>query len=148
MDIVKGRNWKELCLIIMPGWRVGRAQDSWSKGCEFESRQEWRVNFFSPLLFGVRSTLVLPQWHVKDAGHSAKIAGGRLHLNTNTPLTQQSRSGLTMLLSRHCMGIYQETSSYATHQETLSHSFLSSLSHCGLTDPGLKSEMSMCKLIL
>ena len=24
---------------------------------------------------------VLPQWHVKDPGHSAKSAGGRLHLN-------------------------------------------------------------------
>ena len=28
----------------------------------------------------VRSTPVLPQWHVKDRGHSAKSAGGRLHL--------------------------------------------------------------------
>ena len=35
----------------------------------------------------VRSTPVLPQWHVKDAGHSAKSTGGRLHLNTLTPLT-------------------------------------------------------------
>ena len=42
-------------------------------------------------------TPVLPQWHVKDPGHSAKSAGGRLHLNTHTPLTQRSRSGLTML---------------------------------------------------
>ena len=24
---------------------------------------------------------VLPQWHVKDPGHSAKSAGGRLYLN-------------------------------------------------------------------
>ena len=37
----------------------------------------------------------LPQWHVKDPGHSAKSAGGRLHLNKHTPLTQRSRSGLT-----------------------------------------------------
>ena len=28
--------------------------------------------------FGIRSTTVLPQQHVKDAGHSAKSAGGRL----------------------------------------------------------------------
>ena len=27
----------------------------------------------------------LRQWHVKDPGHSAKRAGGRLHLNTHTP---------------------------------------------------------------
>ena len=42
----------------------------------------------------------LPQWHVKDPGHSAKRAGGRLHLNTPTSSTHRSRSGLT-LLSRH-----------------------------------------------
>ena len=32
------------------------------------------VNFVCWLLFGVRSTPVLPQWHVKDPGHSAKSA--------------------------------------------------------------------------
>ena len=31
--------------------------------------------------FGIRSTPVLPQQHVKDLGHSAKSAGGRLQLN-------------------------------------------------------------------
>ena len=31
---------------------------------------------------------VLLQWHVKDPGHSAKSAGGRLHLNMHTPLTR------------------------------------------------------------
>ena len=43
--------------------------------------------FSSPVLtlkFGVRSTPVLPYWHVKDSGHSAKSAGGRLHLNIHT----------------------------------------------------------------
>ena len=57
-------------------------------------------------LFGVRSTPVLPQWHVKDPGHSAKSAGGRLHLNTHTPLTQRSGSGLNMPLPRHSVGTY------------------------------------------
>ena len=33
----------------------------------------------------------------KRHGYSAKSAVGRLHLNTHTPLAQQSRSGLTML---------------------------------------------------
>ena len=84
------------------------------------------------LLFGARSIPVLPQWHVKDPGHSAKSAGGRLHLNTHTPLTQRNRSGLTMPLSRHSVGIYQETSSHATRQGTLGHSRLSSLSQFGL----------------
>ena len=91
-----------------------------------------RVNFVFWLLFGVRSTPVLPLWHVKDPSHSAKSACGRLHLNTHTPLTQQSRSGLTMPLSRRSVGTYPETSSHATRQGTLSHNRLSSLSHCGL----------------
>ena len=37
-----------------------------------------------------------------------------------------------MLLSRCSVGTCQEMSSHATHQETLGHSHLSSLSHCGL----------------
>ena len=66
---------------------------------------------------------VLLQWHVKDPGHSAKSAGGRLHVNTRTPLTQRSRSGLTMPLSRQNVGTYQEMSSRATRLGTFSHSF-------------------------
>ena len=75
---------------------------------------------------------VLPRWYVKDPGHSANSAGGRLHLNTYTPLTQRSRSGLTMPLCRHSVGTYQQTSSHATRQGTLGHSRFSSLSHCEL----------------
>ena len=60
-------------------------------------------------LFAVRSTPVLPQWLVKDPGHSAKSAGGRFQLNTHTPLTQRSRRGLTMPLSRHSVGTNLET---------------------------------------
>ena len=82
--------------------------------------------------FGVRSTPVLPQWHVKDPSHSAKSAGGRLHLNTHTPLTQQSWSELTMPLSIHSVGTYPETSSHATCLGTFSHSCLCLLNHCGL----------------
>ena len=91
-----------------------------------------RVNFVCWLSFGVRSTPVLLQWHVKDPGHSAKSVGDRLHLNTRTPLTHQSQSGLTMPLSRQSVGIYQEMSSKAIHQGILGHSHLSSLSCCGL----------------
>ena len=91
-----------------------------------------RVNFVCWLLFGVRSTRVLPQWHVKKPSHSAKSAGGRLHLTTRTPLTQWRRSGLTVPLPRHSVGSYRETSSHATRQGKLGHSRLSSLSHCGL----------------
>ena len=42
------------------------------------------------------------------------------------------RSGLTMPLSRHSVGIYPETSSHVTCQGTVGHSRLSSLSHCAL----------------
>ena len=91
-----------------------------------------RFNFLCWLLFGVRSTPVLPRWHVKDPGHSTKSAGGRLRLNALTPLTKRSRSGPTIPLSRHSLGTYQETSSHATCQGTFDHSRLSSLGHCGL----------------
>ena len=37
-----------------------------------------------------------------------------------------------MPLSRHSVGTYPETSSLATCHETIGHSRLSSLSHCGL----------------
>ena len=88
--------------------------------------------FCADSLLGVCSIRVLPQWHVKDPGHSAKSAGGRLHLNTHTPLAQRSRSGLTIPLSRHSVGTYPETSPHATCQGTFGYSRLSSLSHCGL----------------
>ena len=41
--------------------------------------------FCADSYFGIRSTPVLPQQHVKDPGHSAKSAGGRLKLNTRAP---------------------------------------------------------------
>ena len=52
-------------------------------------------------LFGVHSIPMSPLWHVKDPGHSAKSAGGRLHLNTHAPLSHRSRNGLIIPLSRH-----------------------------------------------
>ena len=91
-----------------------------------------RVNFVCWLLFGVCSIPVLPQWHIKGPVHSAKSTGGRLHLNTHTPMTQRSQSGLTIPLSRYSLVTYPEMSSHATCQGTFSHSHLSSLSHCGL----------------
>ena len=89
-----------------------------------------RVNVVCWLLLGVCSTPMLLQRHVKDQDHSAESAGGRLHLNTHTPLTHWSQSGPTVLLSRQSVGIYQETSSHATCLGTLGYS-LSSLSRCG-----------------
>ena len=78
-------------------------------------------------LFDVRSTLVLQHWHVEDPGHSAKSAGGRLHLNAHTTLTQRSREWA---------GIVWESIRKRAHTELImeqsGHGLLSSLSHCGL----------------
>ena len=114
-------------------------------------RSEGRIFFFIWCPFHP----VLPQWHIKDSGHSANGAGGRLHLSTHSPVTQRSQSGLTTLLSRHSVGTYQETSSHTTHQgntqqwtdqETSSHT-----THQGntqqWTDPGPKSGISVRELI-
>ena len=92
--------------------------------------------FFSPEFTlcadSYSSSVLPPQWHVKDPSHSAKSAGGRLQLNTHTSLTKRSRTGLIMPLPRHSVGTYQETHSHATRPGTVGHSRLSSLSHCGL----------------
>ena len=115
-----------------------RAPDSWLKDCEFKSRQEWRENFLLQSQLCVLTLircpfhpLVTAVAHKRPQSFCQKCCG-RLHLNVHTPLTQRSWSGLTMSLSRHTVGIYQETSSHASHQGTLGHSCLSSLSHCGL----------------
>ena len=108
---------------------VGRSPNSLLKGCEFDSRQEPPEKFplhsklslltLPLLLFCIRSMFVLRQWHIKDPGHSAKRAGGKLHLNTHTPLTQRNRSGMTML----CTPVpIKETSSHATRQGMPDHS--------------------------
>ena len=44
----------------------------------------------------------------KKPGHSAKRTGGRFYLKTYTPLTQRSRSGLAMPLSRHSLGTFRK----------------------------------------
>ena len=81
----------------------------------------------------------------KDPGHSAKSAGGGLHLNTHTPLTQPSWNGLAILLPKHSVGTYLETSSRATCQGAFGQS--SQLTEPLWTDPGIKSGISVCELI-
>ena len=69
----------------------------------------------------------------------------QVQLNTHTPLTQQSWSGLTVLF-RHSVGSHQRSKrTHSTHQGTLIHSHFSSLSHCGLI-LGLK-EWNWCAQI-
>ena len=50
--------------------------------------------FCADSYFGIRSTPVLPQLHVKNPGHSAKSAGGRLQLNTHAPYVLNRASAL------------------------------------------------------
>ena len=86
---------------------------------------------------------MLPLWHMKDPGYSA--AGGRLHLNSHTPMTQRSQSGLTMPLSRHSVGTYPEMTSRKLSENVWPQ--LSQLTEPLWTDPGLKCGISTCKLI-
>ena len=106
------------------------------------SDRNGRRNFLSELTFcassyfSICSAPVLPWQHVKDSSHSAKSAGGRLHLNMHTLFNQQSRRGLTML-SRHCVG----HSSGNTRPQS------SKLAGPLWTDPGLKCLTGMRELI-
>ena len=50
-----------------------------------------RVIFLCHHLYSFRSTPMLPQLDIKDPGHSSKNAGGGLHLNIQSPLTQWSQ---------------------------------------------------------
>ena len=86
---------------------------------------------------------MLPQWHVKDPSYSAKSAGGRLHLNMYTPLTQRSRNGLTMPLFRHSVGTSQEK---RTHTQLVREHSVTVVEPLW-TDSGLKSGISVCELI-
>ena len=130
-----------LILLLLQGWQnslsVERQTLDWKIASSNPSRSCGgisfsRVNFVCWLFFGVCSNPLLPQWHIKDPGHSAKSVGGRLHLNMYVPLTQQSQSGLTMLPSMHSVGTNPKTSSHATCKGTFTHSHLTSMSHCGL----------------
>ena len=53
---------------------------------EFSSPES---TFCADSYFGIRSPLVLLQYHIKDFGHSAKSAGGRLQLNTHAAYLSQ-----------------------------------------------------------
>ena len=85
-----------------------------------------RVDWLRWLLFGVHSTPASLPWHIKDPSHCAKSAGGKLHLNIHTPLTQHRVCWLC------CPGIVGEptweSNSQAVHQGTLGHNHLGCLS--------------------
>ena len=90
------------------------------------------------------SVSVPPPCCRSDPGHSAKCAGGILHLNTHTPLTQRSRSCLT-LLSRKCGNLLRKKLTSKSSGNTRPQS--SQLAEPLWTDPGLKSGLGMRELI-
>ena len=81
---------------------------------------------------------MLPQWHVKDPSHSAKSASDRLHLNTNTPLTQRSQSGLIAAVQEECGNLSGNEFTRNSSGDTRLQS--SQLTKPLWTDPGLKKE--------
>ena len=97
------------------------------------------------LFSGVRFTPVLRQWQAKDLGRSAKSAGSWLQLNTHTPLTQRSRSGLTKL-SRHSMGTYQGNE-LTCNSSGSARPKSSQLDEPMWTDPGLEGGITARELI-
>ena len=115
-----------------------RAPYSWSKDCKCKSRQERQENFLLQSQLCVVTLIRCPSHPCvtavacKRPQSFCQKCRWLVPLNTHTPLTQWSCSGLTIPLSRHSVGTYQKMSSHASHQGTLSHSHLSSLSHCGL----------------
>ena len=87
---------------------------------------------------------MLSQWHVKDPGHSTKSAGGRLQISMHTSLTQQSRSGPTVLSTN--VGTNQENE--LTRNSSRNSCPLSShLAEPLWTDPGRQSGTGALKLI-
>ena len=66
--------WGTPAPMMAPLWIMGPSLPTKRPG----GRKEQRY-------FGICSTLVLLQQHVKDPGHSAKSAGGSLQLNTHAP---------------------------------------------------------------
>ena len=93
-------------------------------------------NWYSPLHYHVRSTPVLPQWHVKDSGHSAKRAGWKLHLKhayTLDPTKSEWADYAAVQLTRNLSGNIRPQSSQ--------------LAEPLWTDPGIKSGTSVRELI-
>ena len=96
-DFIRG--WLEwetsMCTLQQLGAGIAQMIEHWIHDWKVASLNCGRMifskgNFLCWPFFGVHSTPVLLQWHIKDPFHFAKIAGGRLHLNTHAPLTQQS----------------------------------------------------------
>ena len=77
----------------LTGWLSDRSTDFCGQNfaSSSPSRSGGRIffswlNFLCWLLFGVCSKPMFLQWHMKEPDHFAKSTGGRLQINTHTPL--------------------------------------------------------------
>ena len=96
-------------------------------------------------LFGVRSTPVLLQWHLKEPDHSAKSAGGRLRLNTHILDPTTSEWADYTAVQAQCGNLSGNGLTCNSSGNTRSQS--SQLDEPLWTDPGLKSRISVHELI-
>ena len=96
-------------------------------------------------LFDVRSTPVLLRWHVKDPGHSAKSAGGRLHLYTHTPLVQKSEWADYAAVQAQCGNLSGNELTRNLSENIWPQS--PQLAESVWTDPGMQSGISVRELI-
>ena len=88
---------------------------------------------------------VLPQWHVKDPGHFAKSAGGRLHLNTYSLDQTKSEWADYATVQAQCGNI---SGKMLTHNLSGNTQLWSSqLAEPLWTYSGLKGEISVHELI-
>ena len=89
---------------------------------------------------------MLPQWHVKDPGHSAESADGRLHLNTHTPLTPAKSEWADYAAVQALCGNLSGNE-LARNSSGNTQSLSSQLAELLWTDPGVKSGISVRELI-
>ena len=89
---------------------------------------------------------MLPQWHVKDPGHSAKSAGGRLHLKHAYTL-DRTKSELAdyAVIQAECGSLSGNELTRNSSGNTQPQS--SQLAEPLWTDSGPKSEISVHELI-
>ena len=90
-----------------------------------------RINFLCWLIWCPFRPHVTAVAHKIPRSFFSKSAGGRLHINTHTPLTKRSRSGLTML-SRNSVGNPWGKRIHTQLVRERSSSRLNSLSHRAL----------------
>ena len=88
---------------------------------------------------------MLPLWHVKKPGHSAKSASGRLHLNTHTLDPTKSEWADYAAVQAWCENLSGNELSLNAPGNIPPQS--SQLAEPLWTDPGIKSDISVRELI-